>query len=501
MITTNKAATAAAGNKVKLSTCRELAIYKPKLSNVLDEVRSTIGQYVYAPTAALDIATLWIAMTWIASDCLTLPLAVIQSPVPASGKSTLLDVMSRMSYNSINGISITAAVLFSMPEPPTLFIDEADTFFGNKDELTGIVNAGHTRANASVLRASVGEDGRQVSSFNVFYPKAISQLGNVLSPATLSRAVIIRMAAKPDNIKLRKLLFAPRQFREVQAALKDSLENIRPKFFKAQIAASRALEQIGLSNREADNYIPLYAIASAASSEWAARCLFAAKSLIEPAKSLSTGQEILTNIQAIMPNLVTHTDKTTGETTPVQVVGSNDLLMQLLLQDDFGWNEYNNGRPLTVRLLAQLLKPFGVTPDLHRPKGSTPKRGYSIAQLEMAISQYLPSSVPPPAPAPTPTPTPQKHRTIQHRKATKPIKTISINIVGSIPKAEALTKEDKKQNDTAFDAAVKHERLEMEYKRNKKNKEIALREKNNQPTPPPTSVPVPVFDDFEDIPF
>ena len=406
MVTTNKASTAAAGNKVKLSTCRELAIYKPKLSNVLDEVRRTIGQYVYAPAAALDIATLWVAMTWIASDCHILPLAVIQSPVPASGKSTLLDVMSRMSYNSVNGISITAAVLFSMPEPPTLFIDEADTFFGNKDELTGIVNAGHTRAHASVLRASVGEDGRQVSSFNVFYPKAISQLGNVLAPATLSRAVIIRMAAKPDNIKLRKLLFAPWQFREVQAALKDSLENIRPHFFKLQIAASKALEQIGLSNREADNYIPLYAIASAASPKWAARCLFAAKSLIEPAKSLSTGQEILTNIQAIMPNLVTHTDKITGETTSIQVVGSNDLLIHLLRKDDFGWNEYNNGRPLTVRLLAQLLKPFGVTPDLHRPKGGTPKRGYSIAQLEMAINQYLPSSVPVPAPAPAPTSAP-----------------------------------------------------------------------------------------------
>lgn len=498
MNTTNKSSPAAAANKVKLSTCRELAIYKPKLSNVLDEVRRTIGQYVYAPTAALDIATLWVAMTWIAADCLTLPLAVIQSPVPASGKSTLLDVMSRMSYNSINGISITAAVLFSMPEPPTLFIDEADTFFGNKDELSGIVNAGHTRANASVLRASVGEDGRQVSSFNVFYPKAISQLGNVLSPATLSRAVIIRMAAKPENIKLRKLLFAPWQFREVQAALKDSLENIRPHFFKSQIAASKALEQIGLSNREADNYIPLYAIASAASGEWAARCLFAARALVEPAKSLSTGQEILTNIQAIMPSLGTHTDKTTGETTPVQVIGSNDLLTQLLFKDDFGWNEYNNGRPLTVRLLAQLLKPFGVTPDLHRPKGSAPKRGYSIAQLEMAISQYLPSSVP--SPAPTPTPTPKKHRTTQHRKATKPAKAISINIAGGIPIAKAA-KEAEQQNDTAFDAAVAHERLEMEYKRNKKNKEAALREKNNQPPPPPTSVPIPVFDDFEDIPF
>jgi putative DNA primase/helicase len=392
-----------------------------------------------------------------------------------------------------------------MPEPPTLFIDEADTFFGNKDELAGIVNAGHTRKHASVLRASVGEDGRQVSSFNVFYPKAISQLGNVLSPATLSRAVIIRMAAKPDDVKLRKLLFAPWQFLEIQGALKTSIDNIRPKFYKSQIVASKALERVGLSNREADNYIPLYAIASAASPEWAARCLLAAKSLIEPAKSLSTGQEILTNIQAIMTNFVTHTDKTTGETTPIHVIGSNDLLTQLLLRDDFGWSEYNNGRPLTVRLLAQLLKPFGVTPDLHRPKGGTPKRGYSIAQLETAISQYLPSSpssvpVPPPAPTPTPKPiptsAPQKHKAPQQRKTTKNEETFykCKNPAGSIPKAKILTDTDKKPNDPIFDAAAAYERQEQEYKNNKKKQEATLRERNKQPPPSP-------FDDFEDIPF
>jgi putative DNA primase/helicase len=329
-----------------------------------------------------------------------------------------------------------------MAEPPTLFIDEADTFFGNKDELAGIINAGHTRANASVLRASVGDEGRQVVSFNVFYPKAISQLGNVLSPATLSRSVILRMAAKPNEVKLNKLLFAPWQFRELQASLKQSLELIRPLFFKKQIAASAALGRIGLSNREADNYIPLYAIANAASPQWAARCLIAAKSLIEPAKSLSTGQEILTNIQTIMPNLNTQTDRLTGVVTPVYVVGSNDLLTQLILNDEFGWNEYNNGRPLTVRLLAQLLKPFGVMPDLHRPKGSAPKRGYSLAQLTAAINQYLPTPASASASA---------SNTSMRRKAPKPAVAVPKEVT---PVVGVPAKLNSVQVNDSFEAAV-----------------------------------------------
>lgn len=499
------------------STCRELIIYTPPppppLASVLDTVLHTISQYVYAPAPALHAATLWVAMTWIAADCVVLPLAVIQSPIPGSGKSTLLNVMSRLSFNAVNSSSLTPAVIYTIDEPISLFIDEADTFFATEKTLTGIINCGHTRANADVLRVGKSEDGgSKVNKSNVFYPKALAQLGNSLAPSTLSRAILIQMTVKPDGVRLEPLLYAPRKFKTVQADLAASLDLLRQDFFSRQYKATQALTKAGLSNRDADNFTPLHAIASAASPKWAARCIEAAKSLIEPARNLSDGQELLLTINQIMPTLTQSIDPNTRAVTTNRVISSTDLLSNLLGQVDFGWHDYNNGRELSTKMMANLLQPFGLKPAKHRTSSITTVRGYLLADLERAIKQYVPPSViaaagekttptPAPTPAPTLTPTPQKHRTTQHREATKPEKTIYRNIVGSIPKAEALTKANEKSNDTAFDAAANYERLEMERKRDKKNKEAALREKNNQPPPPPTSVPISVFDDFEDIPF
>jgi putative DNA primase/helicase len=49
---------------------------------------------------------------------------------------------------------------------PTLLIDEADTFIRENDELKGLINAGHTRANAFVLRV-VG-DAHEPKLFRVW---------------------------------------------------------------------------------------------------------------------------------------------------------------------------------------------------------------------------------------------------------------------------------------------------------------------------------------------
>jgi hypothetical protein len=317
------------------------------------------------------------------------------------------------------------------------------------------------------------------------------------------------MTVKPDGVRLEPLLYAPRKFKAVQADLAASLDLLRQDFFSRQYKATQTLTKAGLSNRDADNFTPLYAIASAASPKWATRCIEAAKSLIEPARNLSDGQELLLTINQLMPILAQSINPTTGAVTTNRVASSADLLSNLLGQIDFGWHDYNNGRELSTKMMANMLQPFGLKPAKHRTSSVTTVRGYLLADLERAIKQYVPPSAiaaagektTPPSP-PAPTPPPQKHRTTQHSKATKPAKTISINnIVGSIPKARVLTEANEKQNDNAFDAAINHERLEMECKRNKKNKEAALREKNNQPPPPPISISTPILDDFADIPF
>ena len=56
---------------------------------------------------------------------------------------------------------------------PTLFIDEADTFFRDNPELHGLVNAGHART-GFVLRAEVAGDSFEPRMFAVYSAKSIA---------------------------------------------------------------------------------------------------------------------------------------------------------------------------------------------------------------------------------------------------------------------------------------------------------------------------------------
>ena len=51
-------------------------------------------------------------------------------------------------------------------------VDEADTFLRNSDELRGVLNAGHTRASAVVIR-TVGDE-HEPRTFSVWCPKAMT---------------------------------------------------------------------------------------------------------------------------------------------------------------------------------------------------------------------------------------------------------------------------------------------------------------------------------------
>ena len=56
--------------------------------------------------------------------------------------------------------------------------------------------------------------------------------------------------------------------------------------------------------------------------------------------------------------------------------------------EDRPWPEWRNGKPITTRQLAQLLKPFGITPDKWR-EGSKIVRGYTLNDCKDAFSRYL----------------------------------------------------------------------------------------------------------------
>jgi len=85
--------------------------------------------------------------------------------------------------------NISSAALYRVIEKgPTLLVDEADFFLPDNEELRGVLNSGHTRATAFVLR--VNRETGEVERFSTWAPKALALIGKL--PATLSdRSVIV----------------------------------------------------------------------------------------------------------------------------------------------------------------------------------------------------------------------------------------------------------------------------------------------------------------------
>jgi hypothetical protein len=80
--------------------------------------------------------------------------------------------------------------------PPTLLLDEGDTYLRHNEDLRGVIDAGHQR-NGAVIR-TVGED-HEPRRFSVFAPVVIAAIGDL--PATIEdRSIKIPMRRRrPDE--------------------------------------------------------------------------------------------------------------------------------------------------------------------------------------------------------------------------------------------------------------------------------------------------------------
>jgi len=173
-------------------------------TKLLDDVAKQVRRFVVADKISIDTITLWIVFAHIAQKAPVCPNLVLTSAVKACGKSTALDVVSRLVPKPLSVASISVAALFRTVEllSPTLLIDEADAMFKQNDELRTLTNAGFTKTAAQVARI-VGDDN-EPRLFNVYAPKAIALIGNL--PDTIeSRSVIIRMRRRLLDEQIERL--------------------------------------------------------------------------------------------------------------------------------------------------------------------------------------------------------------------------------------------------------------------------------------------------------
>ena len=341
-------------------------------AQMLDEIRLTLTRYVVLPEHTAEALSLWVLHTHAIESADVSPILAITSPQKRCGKTTVLELLACMVRRPLNSSSATPAALFRAVEAyaPTLLVDEADTFLADHGELRGILNSGHTRTSAQVLR-TVGDD-HEPRVFGTFGAKAIAAIGSL--PGTIEdRAVIVRMQRRVAGERVERIR-RDRIERELltlrRKALRwaaDSAESFRTA--DPPVPAS-------LQDRAADNWRILLAIADAAGGDWP-RLARAAAVALNPADDDDTeaGVMLLADLRDIF------------DAQAAERLESAFIAEDLAKLESRPWPEWH-GKPLTVRGLARLLAPFGVRPKTIR-RGENTAKGYDRADLQDAWTRYL----------------------------------------------------------------------------------------------------------------
>ena len=180
------------------------------IAGLLDEAAIEIGRYIKASQAAIDAVVLWCAASHVLQrndlQINISPRLYINSPVPGCGKTLLLEIIMALTPRSMMLSSISVAGLFREIDAhrPTLGLDEFDKQMdGASQEYRAVLNSGHRKTSAFVLRMEKTDDGQFVrAKFSTFTAMAFSGLKKLPDDMT-ARCIIISLqrAGADDNLE------------------------------------------------------------------------------------------------------------------------------------------------------------------------------------------------------------------------------------------------------------------------------------------------------------
>jgi putative DNA primase/helicase len=343
---------------------------------VADEIRrALLAHVVFQSPAHADAATLWILGTYLMDVWSLWPKLLLRSPEKRCGKTTTLEVIEAHVCAALMTANITAAALFRSIEKwrPTLIIDEADRFLSVNEEANGIINAGHTRRSAYVMRVEEIDGVRNPVRFSVWGAQAVACIGAQMDTLE-DRSIRIDLRRKLTSEKVSK----------ASSRLYDMRLPLRQKAMRwaqdnaARLEADEREPPACGSDRAQDNWTPLWRLAWALGGPWPDRAATAYTLMESREKDPDTdsaGVMLLRDLWEIF------------EGRGVERLASATILGELLTLEDRPWGEWQFGRTLTSSSMAKLLKPFDVRSGKHR-FGSSPQRGYQRAEVEEAHRRY-----------------------------------------------------------------------------------------------------------------
>ncbi|MFJ4591331.1 DUF3631 domain-containing protein [Kitasatospora sp. NPDC088861] len=353
---------------------------------VLDDVEKFHRRFnVFPSEAAYTAVVLWDAHTHLLDTFESTPRIAFLSPEPGSGKTRALEIIDTLTPRSMFTTDVSPAALFrSVSDPdarPTVLFDEVDATFGPKaggnEDLRGLINSGHRRS--GVVHRCVGDGSTQtVQAFPVYAALAMGGLGD-LPDTIMSRSIIIRMRRRAPNEKVepfRERTTAPEghALRKRLATWADSV--------RGTLQDSLPEMPDGVTDRPADVWEPLLAVADAAGGHWPERARAACVQLVTAAKANdkgSVGIRLLSDLREIFDG--------------AERMLSAELLGRLAELDDAPWADLD-GKPITARALARMLGDYvtadndPIKPRNIKTGSKSSAKGYYASDLADAWLRY-----------------------------------------------------------------------------------------------------------------
>jgi putative DNA primase/helicase len=340
---------------------------------LLNQLTITIQRYVILGLHQARAVALWVLFTHAFAVAAFAPKLIITSPQKRSGKTRLLQVLGYLVPRAKATSQITSAALFRLitDYTPTLLIDEADAFMRDNEELRGILNSGFDKRTATVTRNVPNGEGWEARDFSTWCPQAIAGIGS-LPDTIVDRSFVVALKRKLSTETVARL-------RERDA---DPLRELACKTARWTADHRYAIEMAdpelpaALDDRAADAWSLPVGIADVVGGDWPKLARQTALALSGEVADESPGVQLLADLRELF------------EREASGVLFTKEILVALSKDENRPWPEWKNGRPITDRQLAALLRPFKVRPKSVR-RGDDTDKGYRREWLDDAFARYL----------------------------------------------------------------------------------------------------------------
>ena len=336
------------------------SIESAQLADCLDRLKKHYQKFVYLineddyPKLAL-----WTFHTHVADVTYTSPRLLLESPIPGSGKTTVLEHLNKLCRNAHLIASAPTPALISRilnDDIHTLLLDEAhNTLNPDKpgmSDLVAIINSGYKKgATRPVLVPSKG-GAWESADMPTYGPVVIAGNNPRLADDTRQRCISIRLLRdtlerasesdweliEPDTLDLLAYV------QETAEMTRELIRDCQP------------LLPAGCKNRDRERWKPLARIATVAGRGWATNATGLITRDLDNAKmesestgnQLTPGEQLVTDLAEIF--------------TPGTRFLSTARILETLISDNpeqWGWKSHY-GKPLTVQRMGRMLNTYGV---------------------------------------------------------------------------------------------------------------------------------------------